>query len=156
MTRKKKYLFNAETLAYEVHKIPFMKRVSNGFLLLLLSFVVAVGYYFIYTVYFKMEEPKLLALKQKSTELHSRLDILNRKFERSNKLLLELQMRDNNVYRPIFGMEEISQEVRNAGFGGVNRYERLENFTNATFITDIERKWIFFTRRPLCSLGHTM
>ena len=140
MARKKKYLFNAETLAYEVHKIPFMKRVSNGFLLFLLSFIVSIGYYFIYTRYFKMEEPKLLALRQKSAELHSKLDILNRKFERCNKILLELQMRDNNVYRPIFGMEEISQEVRNAGFGGVNRYERFENFVNSSFITNVEKK----------------
>lgn len=140
MARKKRYLFNAETLAYEVHKIPFMKRVSNGFLLFLLSFVVAIGYYLAYTKYFNMEEPKLLALRQKSAELHSKLDILNRKFERSNRVLLELQMRDNNVYRPIFGMEEISQDVRNAGFGGVNRYERFENFTNSDFIIDVEKK----------------
>ncbi|MEG0518915.1 MAG: M23 family metallopeptidase [Bacteroidales bacterium] len=55
-------------------------------------------------------------------------------------VLLELQMRDNNVYRPIFGMEEISQDIRNAGFGGVDRYAALENQGSSPFLIDIEKK----------------
>lgn len=140
MGKRKRYRFNAETLAYEVQKIPFMRKVSNGFLLFLLSFVAFIGYYFIYTQAFKIEAPKLSSLKQRSAELHSKLDVLNRKFDKDNTVLLELQMRDNNVYRPVFGMEEISQDVRNAGFGGVDRYAYLENFRNSNFITNVERK----------------
>ncbi|MEG2848743.1 MAG: M23 family metallopeptidase [Bacteroidales bacterium] len=49
-------------------------------------------------------------------------------------------MRDNNVYRPIFGMEEISQDIRNAGFGGVDRYAALENKGSTKFLIDIEKK----------------
>ena len=41
-----------------------------------------------------------------------------------------MQMRDDDIYRSIFGMHEIPAEVRNAGFGGVNRYEHLEVVDN--------------------------
>ncbi len=35
-------------------------------------------------------------------------------------------MRDDDIYRSIFGMDEIPSEVRNAGFGGVNRYAHYD------------------------------
>lgn len=140
MRKRKKYKFNVETLAYEVHRIPFVRKISNGFLLFILSFMFFIGYYFLYTEYFNIEAPKLSLLKQRSAELQSKLDLLSRKFEKDNKILIELQMRDNNVYRPIFGMEEISQDVRNAGFGGVNRYSHLDNLINSSFIIEVEKK----------------
>lgn len=39
-------------------------------------------------------------------------------------------MRDDDIYRSIFGMDEIPLEVRNAGFGGVNRYQRYDLIDN--------------------------
>lgn len=140
MSGKKKYKINAETLAYEVHKIPFFKRFSAGFGLFLLSIAAFVGYFLIYTLYFNLDTPKMLFLKQESVALRSRMELLERKFEQNSKVLLELQRRDNYVYRPIFGMEEIPQDVRNAGFGGVNRYSHLENYTNSNYVIDMEKK----------------
>ena len=46
--------------------------------------------------------------------------------ENYQKALVALQMRDDDIYRSIFGMDEIPSAVRNAGFGGVNRYAHLE------------------------------
>ncbi len=136
----KRYKFNAETLAYEVHKTPVSKRFSKGFVLFLLSVAAFVGYFLLYTLCFNLETPKLMALKQKSVSLQSKLELLERRFEQNNRVLMELQRRDDYVYRPIFGMEEIPQDVRNAGFGGVNRYEHLENLSNSAFLTGVEKK----------------
>ena len=140
MARGKRYEFNAETLVYEIHRIPLKQRFSKGFVLFLLSLVSFFGYYTFYTQYLKLETPKTITLKRKSVELHSKLEVLNKRFEQNNRILLELQMRDNNMYRPIFGMEEISQEVRNAGFGGVDRYAHLSGLSSALFVTDVEKK----------------
>ena len=140
MSRIKRYKFNTETLDYEVHRVPLHKRFSKGFGLFLLSLVAFAGYFMAYTMYFGLETPKLMVLKQRSVALQSKLELLGRHFEQNNEVLIELQRRDNYVYRPIFGMEEISQDVRNAGFGGVNRYEHLENLSNSDFLTDIEKK----------------
>lgn len=140
MTGKKKYRYNTDTLLYEVYKIPFLKRFSAGFFLFLLSIFSFVGYFLLYTLYFGFDTPKMALLKQESVELRSKMELLERKFNQNNSVLMELQRRDNYVYRPIFGMEEISQDVRNAGFGGVNRYAHLENLPNSQFVIDVEKQ----------------
>ncbi|PKP42971.1 MAG: peptidase M23 [Bacteroidetes bacterium HGW-Bacteroidetes-10] len=136
MSNNKRYKFNPETLAYEIHKISVKARFSKGFIIFLVSIAVSFGYYFIYTEYFGLETPKMLSIRSKNTELANRLSLLERRFEAANRTLISLQIRDNYVYRPIFGMEEISQEVRNAGFGGVNRYSYLETVDRSGILTN--------------------
>lgn len=135
MAKQKRYKFNHETLAYEIHKIPIKRKFSKGFVLFALSLAISVGYYYIYTRYLNLETPKTLSLKRENDELANRLELINRRFESVNRSLVTLQMRDNYVYRPIFGMEEISQDVRNAGFGGVDRYSHLQNFERSGILS---------------------
>ncbi len=136
MSTPKKYKFNPETLAYEIHKISMKARLSKGSIVFLISLVVSFGYYFIYKDYFKMETPKMLSIRSANAELANKLELLNRRFEEANRSLTALQIRDNLVYRPIFGMEEISQDIRNAGFGGVNRYSYLESVDKSGILTN--------------------
>ena len=140
MFRKKRYKFNSQTLAYEVHRIPLAKRFSKGVVLFVLSIAAFVGYYLLYTQYLGLETPKTILLKHRYVELDSRYELLERKFEQSNQVLAELQMRDNNVYRPVFGMEELSQDVRDAGFGGVNRYGHLEQVSNSDMLLNAVKR----------------
>lgn len=140
MARKKRYHFNSQTLAYEVHRTSLRRRFSKGFVMFCLSLVAFAGYYFLYTQYFGLQTPKTAYLKQKYVEMNSKFELLERKFEQSNLALAELQMRDNNIYRPIFGMEELSQDVRNAGFGGVNRYAHLEATSNSAALLDAVKR----------------
>jgi len=135
MSKNISYKFNQETLAYEIHRISIRSRFSKGFLLFLLSIVVSVGYYFVYTSYLQLETPKMLSIRSTNAELANRLALMNRRFDEANRILNALQIRDNYVYRPIFGMEEISQDVRDAGFGGVNRYSYLETVDRSGILT---------------------
>ena len=140
MFRKKRYDFNQQTLAYEVHRIPFGKRFSKGVAMFLLSIAAFAGYYLLYTQYFGLETPKTILLKQRYVQLNSKYELLERKFDQNGEILAELQMRDNNIYRPIFGMEELSQDVREAGFGGVNRYSHLEAVSNSDILLDAVKR----------------
>lgn len=135
MPKKRRYKFNPETLAYELHKITIKARFSRGFIIFLLSLVTSVGYYFAYTKYLKLQTPKVLALLRTSDELSSKLELMNKRFNEANNSLLSLQMRDNYIYRPIFGMEEIPQDIRDAGFGGVDRYSYLKNFDRSGILS---------------------
>ncbi len=128
MKGNRKYKFNHEPLAYEIHQIPAKAKLSKGLIMFLLSIAVSLGYYFIYTEYFNLETPKMLSLKRQNEELANSLELVNKRFESVEKSLVALQMRDNYVYRPIFGMDEIPEDIRNAGFGGVDRYSYLQNF----------------------------
>ena len=83
-------------------------------------------YLWVYVSVLGWELPKTVLLKKENAEWRSRMEVLNRQLDRYDESLDALQMRDDDIYRSIFGMHEIPAEVRNAGFGGINRYEHLE------------------------------
>jgi len=45
-----------------------------------------------------------------------------------NEVLEDIQRRDDEIYRIVFEAEPIADNIRKAGFGGVNRYKQLEGF----------------------------
>ena len=138
MAKNRKYNFNAETLAYEVHDVPVRTRWIKGAIVFGLSILLSLIYSFAYTDLLKLPMPKTLFIEKENEALMGKMELLNRRFENANKTLIALQMRDNNVYRPIFGMEEIPQDVRDAGFGGVDRYEYLSNFDHSGILRRTE------------------
>ena len=140
MFRGAGYRFNRETFAIERHIVTSRKRKMKSALLVVLSFAAFAAYYFIYTDLMGLDTPKTAMLKQKSDELRSGLELLERRMDANNTLLLELQRRDNNVYRSVYGMEEIPVDVRNAGFGGVDRYRHFEMLSNGEFLAGLAQK----------------
>lgn len=101
-------------------------RFVKSVLLFAFSIGMAVLYFWIYTSVLGFELPKTILLKKKNAEWCSRIEVMNRQLDRYEEALSALQMRDDDIYRSIFGMNEIPQEVRDAGFGGVNRYARYD------------------------------
>jgi murein DD-endopeptidase MepM/ murein hydrolase activator NlpD len=49
-------------------------------------------------------------------------------------VLADIEHRDDDVYRVIFEAEPIPAEIRNAGFGGVDRYNDLEGLMNSDLL----------------------
>ena len=92
------------------------------------SLVLSVGYLWVYSSVLGLELPKTIILKKRNAEWASKMEVMNRHLDRYDEALTALQMRDDDIYRSIFGMHEIPMEIRNAGFGGVNRYEHLEGY----------------------------
>ena len=65
---------------------------------------------------------------------------LNRKIQQIESVLDNLQDRDNQIYRVIFEANPISEDVRKAGFGGVNRYADLEGFENSELVISTTKR----------------
>ena len=126
MPKLNKYTFNQRTLSYEVKKRSRKSRVMRSFAIFTVSLVLSAVYLWVYVSVLGWELPKTVLLKKENAEYRSRMEVLNRQLDRYDESLEALQMRDDDIYRSIFGMHEIPSEVRNAGFGGVNRYEYLE------------------------------
>ena len=126
MATIKKYVFNPKTLAYEVKKRSRRSRALRTVTMFVMSLGMAVLYFWLYTGVFGMELPKTILLKKTNAQWHSKVEVLNRQLDGYDKALTSLQMRDDDIYRAIFGMHEIPSEVRNAGFGGVNRYSHYD------------------------------
>ncbi len=126
MLNSKKYIFNPETLSYEVQKVSGRRRAVRSLLMLAGSVVLAFFYFWIYTSVLGLELPKTQILKQANESWRAKVDVLNSRMDEYEEVLSELQLRDDKVYRAVYGMGSISSEIREAGFGGVNRYSYLE------------------------------
>src|SRR5690606_25998425 len=95
----------------------------------------------IYAVtYTFIDSPKEKKLKIRNAELLGQYELLNKKLEKLTVVLDDIQRRDDNIYRVIFEAEPIPTEIRKAGIGGVNRYEELENYSDADLIVSTAKK----------------
>jgi hypothetical protein len=64
------------------------------------------------------------------------LELLKKRIVSADKYLTQLQQRDNNIYRPAFGLDMIPSSIRDAGFGGIDRYAHLEKSSYSGILTD--------------------
>ena len=73
--------------------------------------------------------------------------MLEERLDEQGKVLYDIQMRDNSVYRPIFGMEQIPSDIRNAGFGGVDRYSYLQEYDNGPLLVSSAMKMDILSKK---------
>ena len=131
MAENKKYVFNSRTLSYEVKKRSRRSRALRTLAMFAVSLGMAALYFWLYTEVLGMELPKTILLKKENAEWRSKMEVMSRQLDEYDEALTALQMRDDDIYRAIFGMHEIPSEIRNAGFGGVNRYARYDVMSHA-------------------------
>lgn len=156
MAKKKNYIFNPRTLLYEVERRSRRSRVLKSLALFASSLGLAVLYFWIYTSVLGFELPKTLLLKKTNAGLTSRVEVLNRQLDRYDNILTDLQMRDDGIYRSIFGMNEIPGDIRNAGFGGVNRYAHYSNgpLKSTAIRLDILTKKTYIQSKSFDEIAH--
>ena len=90
--------------------------------------------------YAYLDSPKERQLKREISQLTLQYELLQQRFEDVGQALTDLQHRDDNIYRVIFEAEPIPTSVREAGFGGVDRYSSLEGYDNAELMVTTSRK----------------
>ena len=76
-----------------------------------------------------MDLPKTAILKQRNTDWHGRMDRLTQSMDRQDELLSLLEIKDDKIYRSVYGLDEIPKAVRESGIGGENRYNNLKGTT---------------------------
>lgn len=135
---KPKYVFNHKTLAYEKYTIGWKKRFLRFFYYILtsgalaLSFVV-LAHYFLGSPKERMQSRELEFMKLEYDRMQARLEILD-------TLLNEMQQRDDNIYRLIFEAEPIPSSIRKAGYGGVDRYEKMLGYHNSEIVVETSKR----------------
>ena len=125
MSKFRKYSLNPETLMYELREVSRRTIFAKATLVFLGSVALALLYFFLYTSVLGNESPKMSILKLENARWVSRMEVLNRRLDSYENTLKALETRNDDIYRSIFGMSEIPEEVRKSGFGGLNRYDYL-------------------------------
>lgn len=120
---KIKYYYDTETCKYERVKTTTGDIIFNVLGIFSLSLTLAVGLLFLYSSYF--ESPRELILNNEIKELEYYYENLSKKIEQLNKLISDLEYRDDNIYRSVLGAEPIDKNVRSAGIGGADRYDEV-------------------------------
>jgi murein DD-endopeptidase MepM/ murein hydrolase activator NlpD len=115
-----KYYYDTETCKYERVRTKKSDVVLNALGIVTLTLILAVGLMFLYSSYF--ESPKELILANEVKELEFYYGKLNSDVEKLNKILNNIENRDDNIYRVVLGAEPIEKSVRDAGVGGADRY----------------------------------
>jgi murein DD-endopeptidase MepM/ murein hydrolase activator NlpD len=134
---KVKYFYDADTLSYrkiEKKKGDYLKRYI--FLILGALLIMFIGFVGLSQV---LITPAHRADKIELENLKLHFKLIDKRLSESTTILAELQERDNNIYRTYFEANPISDDVRKAGFGGVNRYKALDGFDNSKMIKELTK-----------------
>jgi len=135
---KTKYRFNPESISYEEVKVSIKARVVNvlkhmaSSLVLAIIIVIALFYFF--------GSPKERSLERENQKLLTQYDRMREELDQMQAVLNDLEQRDDNIYRVVFEAEPIHSNVRKAGYGGVNRYNHLDNMKNSEIVISTKKK----------------
>lgn len=125
MSKFKKYSLNPETLLYELKEVSKKTIFARATLVFLGSVALALLYFWIYSFVLGKESPKMSIIRSNNARWVSRIEVMNRRLDSYEATLKGLEMRNDDIYRSIFGMSMIPEEVRKSGLGGLNRYDYL-------------------------------
>ena len=129
---KQKYRFNPHTLKFDVISHPLRKKIANIAIHLIVNLTVAATLTYTYSIFF--DNPKEKNIKRDIANITLNYDLFQRKVLEKGNLVNEFQKRDNNIYRAIFEADSIPNSLRDGGSGGVNRYNKFENYQHADLL----------------------
>lgn len=133
-----KYHFNTHSLKYEKVVVSWKKRILrfSGWL----ATAVVFGALIMLFSYNFLDSPKEKRLKRQLEESAYQLELLRQRTDQVEAVLQDIQERDNTIYRVIFEAEPIPLSVREAGYGGVDRYRALSTVHNAEMVVDMTKR----------------
>lgn len=135
---KTKYRFNPDTLVYEEYKPHFWENFIKigGYLSTIAVLSIAVGM----LLFFVFDSPREKELERELERYEMKLEVINNEMDQLNQLANNLESRDKKIYRAIFEAEPIPENIRKAGYGGVNYYSDAEKFSNPELIKETQKR----------------
>ena len=135
---KIKYYYDTKTLSYKRIQLTTFKKVKRISLFLLSS--VSIGLIMLLVFYQFFDSPKEKRLNREITNLADQYEIVDAKLNQVELVLDDMQNRDDNIYRVIFEADPIPNSIRKAGYGGINRYEKLKQLNNSELVINTTKK----------------
>ena len=128
----RKYRLNPQTLLYEADRVSLGTRLSWIVGFVCGSLLLAFFWFWVYSSVLGLEPPKTVLLKKRNARWASLVEQMDRRLDADQTTLEGLRIRDDEIYRNIFGMNPVAPETRDAGFGGVNRYAYLDGIPESS------------------------
>lgn len=135
---KTKYRFNPELLIFEKYKVSIFTVLLRAAGILFTIIVVAFVLNLLTSSFFSTPKERILLRELEFTR--QQYKILSEKLDLIEKVVNDLEYRDENIYRTLFEAEPIPSSVRNAGYGGIEKYKRLEGYNNSRLVIETSKK----------------
>jgi len=142
-----KYYFDKESLSYRPINKGLFSALSGVVLFVLSSFIFGAIVLFFLLNTDALNTPKELLQAREIENFKLQYELLNKKLEQIEEVMVNVADRDNNLYRVYFEASPIPEEQRKMGFGGVNRYRELEGYDNSELIINTTKRIEVLTKQ---------
>ena len=142
---KVKYYYDSDSLSFKEIKndnktwLKYFGIYLIGTSLSALFFILVASYFF--------ESPKEKYLKRELENMKINYNQLSDKMDDVETVLENVEERDNNIYRIYFESKPITDDERKAGFGGINRYKKLDGYEFSSIIKDVTKRLDIIQKR---------
>ena len=147
MFGERRYIFNEQTKSYEIDRRSARATLYNTGITLLAGLACFLLYFFVCNRVLGFDTPKAMWLERSNQALAGEISLLEARAASQDEVLLDLSLRDNLVYRPVFGMGEIGPEVREAPLEGEDRYVDYLGMDHQELMTAAARRVDRLTRK---------
>lgn len=133
-----KYKFNPSTLNFEKISYGIRDYTLSALRYLFAGLVIGAIGVVLYASFFK--DPETARLSREVKFLKNQIEDLNQQIDTLELFAADLQDRDDNVYRSIFGAEPFPDHLRRSGVGGSDRYKAVKGYDNSEDIIEIQKR----------------
>lgn len=138
MAKKIKFHFNPETLNYEPIIQTFWHKLKN---ILIHTFSgISLGLIFFMIFVTTIQSPREKQLNQEKIRMNAQYKLLGRQLNEVQKVLTDMQQRDDNMYRVVLQAEPIPLELRTAAARNTEYYQELLTKTNSEIVVTTTKK----------------
>lgn len=136
--RKNYYTYNPDTGTYERVRTNFAQRFLTSLRRALFFIIFGCGSFTLFHIF--VDKPSVEKLESENSEILAQYKILSKRLDNAMLVLQDIQQRDDNLYRVMLDAEPVSADVRNAGYGGTNRYDELLKMDNSELLVETTQK----------------
>ncbi|MDZ4824076.1 MAG: M23 family metallopeptidase [Flavobacteriales bacterium] len=135
---KVKYKFNPSSLSFERIRLSLRDYFFTALRYLFAGVVFAVIAVVLFLSFFK--DPRLRTAERENKFLSSQLEHHNQELDTIYSILTDLQRKDDEVYRSIFGAKPYPEHLRKSGVGGSSRYQNLKGYESSEAIIETQKR----------------
>ena len=134
---KNDYFFDSKTLSYQT-KYTTNKERRRAFFRYV-AVLSAISLAMTLLIYAIIGSPKALLLQKENALIAQKYEKIQRNVDKIKRELAAIQQHDDEIFRPIFQIDPISNSVRSAGFGGAYRYNELKGFNHSSVLIETQK-----------------
>ena len=136
--RKVYYIYNPRTQTYDRIYPTVHQRLMSHLRRLFIGMGLGAACFIAPLIIFGSPSEK--ELRKENSRLQAQYNVLSHRMDEAMGVLQDIQQRDDNLYRVIFQADPISPAVRQASYGGTNRYEPLMDMADAELVVNTTQK----------------